>query len=163
MPNGDPEIRATAISSLCAFLEQDFHIVKSAAELLCYIYDLNQSKDKFYFILNKDQKLITEFPLEHERRFVFETQKARPLLYSFPLSVIALLATFFVTQKRKYLDYAKKYAEKILKTDFRNDYCGKSAIAMSILYFFSISSSLFKLISVLFIFCIAVLCFKLFP
>lgn len=146
LPNDDPEIRATAISCLCAFLENDKETLIGAADFLLHMQQLNENENNFYFMCNSKGELIKSFPEKSERKYIFETKVARPLLYSFPLATIALLSAYFVTQNPSYLNSAKKYSEKILQNDFRNDYCGKSAVAMSLMYYFTRDLQYFNLL-----------------
>ncbi len=135
LPNNYPEVRASAISAICSFFEKDTVTFKEAADYLYLMYALNKNENKFYFMSNENFNLIKDFPLDNERRYIFETKKARPLLYSFLLSVIALICVYLFFNDKKYLYFANKYVNKILGNDFHNDYCGKSIIATSILYY----------------------------
>lgn len=137
LPNNYPEVRASAISAICSFFEKDTVTFKETVDYLCLMYTLNKNEDKFYFMSDENFNLIKDFPLDNERRYVFETKKARPLLYSFSLSVIALICAYLFFNDKKYLHFANKYVNKILDNDFHNDYCRKSIIATSILYYIS--------------------------
>lgn len=132
-----PELRATAVSAICATLEKELKTIKDAADYICLLEDLNEKEQCFYFMMDEDKNLVKSFSQDDERLHVFETTKKRPLLYSFSLAIIALLCANLILKKKRYLIYAYKYADRLMQNDFRNDYCGKSLIAMSILYCFS--------------------------
>jgi len=134
LPNSYPELRATAISGICAFFEKDKQTLIGTVDYMSQLQKLNESQDNFYFMTDNQNNLIKNFSIENERRYVFKTQKTRPLLYSFSLAVIALLCAENVTKNQKYIDVAEKYAQPIMENDIKNDYCGKSAIAMSTLH-----------------------------
>jgi DUF1680 family protein len=134
LPAGASELRATAISMICASFEKDSEIVKESAEFIIQLYILNKGQDNFYFMTDKENNLVKDFFIERERTYVLKTQKARPMLYSFSLAVIALLNAHTQTENLKCLKIAGKYAQLILQNDFKNDYCGKSLVAMSMMY-----------------------------
>lgn len=135
LPNIEPELRATAISSLCSFFENDIKIFKNGLEYLCLVYQLNKYNDKFYFMIDNNKNLIKNFDINKERKYVFQTKYARPLLYSFSLTVITLLCGYLYYNNKKYLYFAKKYLNIIIKNDLYNDYCGKNIIVFSLIYF----------------------------
>jgi len=130
----NPELRATAISMICASFEKDTKIVNEAANFIARLHLLNKGQGNFYFMTNKDNNLIKNFPIEHERTHVFKTKKARPMLYSFSLAIIALINVYKQTELPKYLKLASEYANFIIQNDFKNDYCGKSLVAMCMMY-----------------------------
>lgn len=135
LPNNNPELRSTAISGLCSFFEKDNDILRNCSDFLCFMYEQNEDEKNFYFMLDKNKNLIKNFPIEKERKYIFETQNSKPLLYSFSLSSITLTIAFMIFKKKKYLYFAKKYTDKLFENNCYNDYCGKSLIAVSILYY----------------------------
>jgi len=138
LPKQYPELRATAISGICAFFEQDTLQLIKAAEYICQLERLNIDKDNFYFMTDEKNHLIRGFPVEQERYYVFKTKSTKPLLYSFPLAIILLSCARSICSDNEYMKTAKKYAQKIMcKDNLQNDYCGKSAIAVSLLYNFT--------------------------
>ena len=134
LPDGDPELRATAISMICACIEKDRKTVEETTEYIFRLYKLNDDQNNFYFKMDKQSSLIKIFHIDEERTHVFRTQKARPMLYSFSLAVISLLYAYKLTVDSKYIIQARKYAEYIMRNDYRNNYCGKSLVAISMLY-----------------------------
>ena len=98
-----------------------------------------QNSGLLYF-LKSTYCLTIVFSLNEERKYIFETQTARPLLYSLSLSAIALLCGYFFFRKYKYLYFAKKFIDKIINNELFNDYCGKAIIAVSLLYYLSNNS-----------------------
>jgi hypothetical protein len=134
LPNQNPELRATAISAICAFFEKDKNTLITATDFICNLHMLNEQQDNFYFMTDKQNCLIKDFSIEQERKYIFKTQRSRPLLYAFSLATIALLSAFKFTQDRKYLENAERYARIIMQNDIHNDYCGKSIVAMGMMY-----------------------------
>lgn len=147
LPNSNPELRATAISSICSFLEMDITTFKSGLEFICLINTLNKKEKNFYFMLDENKQLIKNFPLKDERKYIFETKSSRPLLYSFSLASIALLCGYLFFKEYKYLYFLKNYIDKIIDNELHNDYCGKAIIIVSLFYHLSKDSKLLEIMN----------------
>ncbi len=134
---GDENIPSvsTSLMGIAALNFGNLDVAKKVAQYCISMLEQQSEDDRFYFVMTRDGKLITEKD-DPKARFI-DTTKPKQRYYEAGIPMMLMCQLYQITGESSYLDYAKRFFEFHLgcyEDGFAHVGSGKSALAAAIYY-----------------------------